>query len=546
MMHDANNAHRWLLVAISVWCATFLLVLDSRTSLNGGRVRSNLLRASDHGHPHVMGLVLPNAAAMEQAILAPSFAQAVDEATSTPRLETDTAMRESVVSAMQWAWKGYHTFAFGFDSLDVNTNGHVFDSPDLAVSLVDSLDTLYLMGLMDEFHEAAAWAETNMLAKHAASGSVSLFETTIRVLGGYLSAHQLSGRAGLLRLADDLGGRLAKAFNHTPFPLARINLASGATSQGSCLAEFTTIQLEFKYLARLTGKPGYANAVDAIMDKVAWNVQTRYPDGLLPVSADNYGGTFPPGRITIGACGDSYYEYLLKQWLYSGKRETKYRDMYEQAVTSIAQKLVGHTAKSNWVFLGELESSGGSLNTKMDHLVCFVPGMLALGYINGMPSWHLDLAKDLLHTCFEMYNQMDSKLAPERAYFNTASKDTPDLQTYQNDAFNILRPETVESLMLLYRVTGDRIYREWGKVIFDAFEEHCKMDQGGYSSVNHVDTTTPTKGFRPEMESFFMAETLKYFYLLYSDETVVPLDQFIFNTEAHPFPIEAPDIATSA
>jgi mannosyl-oligosaccharide alpha-1,2-mannosidase len=40
------------------------------------------------------------------------------------------------------------------------------------------------------------------------------------------------------------------------------------------------------------------------------------------------------------------------------------------------------------------------------------------------------------------------------------------------------------------------------------------------------------------MESFFLAETLKYFYLLFEDDpNVLPLDQWVFNTEAHPFPI---------
>ncbi|KAF0710637.1 hypothetical protein AaE_012444 [Aphanomyces astaci] len=199
-------------------------------------------------------------------------------------------------------------------------------------------------------------------------------------------------------------------------------------------------------------------------------------------------------------------------------------------------KLVGRTKKSGWVFLGELEVNG-DLTPKMDHLVCFMPGMLALGYMHGMPSSHLDLAKALGRTCFEMYNQMASNLAPEIAYFNTVD-DSNDIQVHAPDAFNILRPETVESLMVLYRVTRDETYREWGKVIFRAFEQHCRLPQGGYSSVNHVDSPAPSKFFRREMESFFMAETLKYFYLLFSDESVVPLDQFVFNTEAHPFPIQ--------
>lgn len=75
--------------------------------------------------------------------------------------------------------------------------------------------------------------------------------------------------------------------------------------------------------------------------------------------------------------------------------------MYTNAVSGIMTKLVGRTKKSGWVFLGELETNG-QLVPKMDHLVCFMPGMLALGYMHGMPESHLDLAKDLVRTCFEV------------------------------------------------------------------------------------------------------------------------------------------------
>ncbi|RHY02903.1 hypothetical protein DYB36_011277 [Aphanomyces astaci] len=128
-------------------------------------------------------------------------------------------------------------------------------------------------------------------------------------------------------------------------------------------------------------------------------------------------------------------------------------------------------------------------------------------------------------------------MAPEIAYFNTATT-ADDIQVHPQDAFNILRPETVESLMIMYRVTKNETYRAWGKLIFDAFERNARLDSGGYSSVGNVDQTSATKFFRPTMDSFFMAETLKYFYLLFSDEETIPLYKYVFNTEAHPFPIQ--------
>lgn len=96
----------------------------------------------------------------------------------------------------------------------------------------------------------------------------------------------------------------------------------------------------------------------------------------------------------------------------------------------------------------------------------------------------------------------------------------------------LLRPETVESFFILYQLTGDPVYREWGWEAFQAIERYCKLE-GGYGSLKDVSNT----GGRPEnkMESFFLAETLKYIYLLFDPETPVDvLNKHVFNTEAHP------------
>jgi mannosyl-oligosaccharide alpha-1,2-mannosidase len=247
-------------------------------------------------------------------------------------------------------------------------------------------------------------------------------------------------------------------------------------------------------------------------------------------------------KITLGAMGDSYYEYLLKQWLLSGKKDTKYKERYLRAVNGIKSKLVAKSHPNGLVFIGELLRFG-EFSPKMDHLVCFVPGMLALGYLHGMPEEHLILAEQLVETCFQMYDRMQAKLAPEIVYFNMAEKsDIQDLYVKDRDAFNLLRPETVESLMILYRVTKKTKYRTYGRVIIEAFETNCKLEEkGGYTSISNIYTGPVKKGFRREMESFFIAETLKYLFLLFSDDDVLPLDEIVFNTEAHPFEMEMTD-----
>ncbi|KAL1602836.1 hypothetical protein SLS60_006257 [Paraconiothyrium brasiliense] len=96
----------------------------------------------------------------------------------------------------------------------------------------------------------------------------------------------------------------------------------------------------------------------------------------------------------------------------------------------------------------------------------------------------------------------------------------------------ILRPEAIESVWYMYRITGDTYWREAGWRMFQAINEHTKTAHGN-SAIDDVTKTSPN--LNDSMESFWLAETLKYFYLLYSEPDVVNLDEWVFNTEAHPF-----------
>ncbi|OWZ07364.1 Mannosyl-oligosaccharide alpha-1,2-mannosidase [Phytophthora megakarya] len=310
------------------------------------------------------------------------------------------------------------------------------------------------------------------------------------------------------------------------------DIVTKRTRASPSLAEVGTLQMEFKYLARLTRYSKYQEQVDRISDSFAKQVEEKYTNGLLPVQVNQHTGKITTSKITMGANGDSYYEYLLKQWLLSGKKDEKFKTQYMIAVDGIMDKLLGKSKPNGFVFIGELVY--GKFEPKMDHLVCFVPGMLALGYQNGMPEEHLTLAKQLMETCYQMYAQMEAKLAPEIMYFNMKENVEEDLLVSATDAFNLLRPETVESLMVLYRVTKDEKYREYGREIMKAFEKNCRLERGGYASIGNVAKGPIHIGFRNEMESFFIAETLKYLFLLFSDDSMLALDEIVFNTEAHP------------
>ena len=89
----------------------------------------------------------------------------------------------------------------------------------------------------------------------------------------------------------------------------------------------------------------------------------------------------------------------------------------------------------------------------------------------------------------------------------------------------------------LWRLTHNQTYREWGWNIFEALESECRTSIG-YAGLLNVYQKGSTEDSEP---SFWMAEVLKYLFLLFSDDDVLPLDQWVLNTEAHPFRIDQPE-----
>jgi hypothetical protein len=122
--------------------------------------------------------------------------------------------QKQVTEMVQWAWKGYATYAYGHDSLNVKTyKGTGLPDHDMALTLVDALDTLYLVGMFDEFDRASEWVANNMEQRIFLSGFISFFETTIRLMGGLLSSYYMSGHVHLLTIANKLGMALSPAFD---------------------------------------------------------------------------------------------------------------------------------------------------------------------------------------------------------------------------------------------------------------------------------------------------------------------------------------------
>ncbi|KAG9284883.1 hypothetical protein G9A89_003806 [Geosiphon pyriformis] len=476
----------------------------------------------------------------------------------SPTIKLEWARRQYAVrKAFKHGWRSYVRDAWGHDEYHpISRRGSNFTREGgIGYLIVDSLDTMLIMNLHKEYQQARHWIKTEL--RFDVNANVSLFETTIRILGGLLSAYHLSGNDTIyLDKARDLGDRLLGAFTApTHIPYASVNLKYRRGIEGhffggaSSTSEATTLQLEFKYLSQLTGDEKYWRHVENIMFHFD-NLEKL--DGLVPIFISPKSGNFMGEQITLGARGDSYYEYLLKQYIQTAGTEPIYRRMYDEAIQGVKKRLIALSYPKGLWYIGELPHySSNKIYPKMDHLVCFMAGNLALGVTQGTKlkdfnklttrfQQDLTLGIKLLETCAEMYFTTATGLAPEIAHFETDPKAKNDLIIKPNDAHNLLRPETVESLFVLWRITGDIQYREWGWRIFQSFEKYAKLDDAGYTSLDDVTIIPPKR--RDKMETFWLAETLKYLYLLFDDSNsnLLPLDQYVFNTEAHPLPIFEP------
>lgn len=245
------------------------------------------------------------------------------------------------MAALRHSWKGYKKFAWGRDNLKPITQSYS-EWFELGLTIIDAIDTLYIANMQEEYEEAKEWITTSLNLD--VNRDVNLFETTIRVLGGLLSIYHLSGEDIFLAKAIELGNRLMPCFDSpSQIPFSDVNLHlmkahAPKWSPDSSTSEVTTIQLEFRDLARSAGEPNYEDVVSRVSEKIHKLPKT---DGLVPIFINANTGTFRSfSTISLGARGDSYYEYLLKQWLQTSKKENGYLiEDYREAIDGVIKHL---------------------------------------------------------------------------------------------------------------------------------------------------------------------------------------------------------------
>jgi hypothetical protein len=199
--------------------------------------------------------------------------------------------------------------------------------------------------------------------------------------------------------------------------------------------------------------------------------------------------------------GDSYYEYMIKQYLQTSKREIKYLKQWEDALVSIKKYLIGTSGSLTYVTETTNMEKGPAA---MEHLSCYFGGLITLGISDvATQKEDLQLAEALTETCFQMYNQSATGVGAEKVSFDNG-------QIRTDDARYILRPEAIESIYHMWKFTGDLKWREYGWKMFENIQKACKLENDGFSALRSVDT-----GMRADdMESFWLVSY--YIHLSYS------------------------------
>jgi mannosidase alpha-like ER degradation enhancer 2 len=411
-----------------------------------------------------------------------------------------------VRAELLYAWRAYEQHAWGHDELrPVSKTPRDWHGASLEMTPVDALDTLLLMGFKDEAEKAKALIVDKLSFDQ--DFEVKNFEVTIRLLGGLLSAYQMTGDPRLLRLAEDLGKRLLPVFNSpTGMPYMYVNLKTGKTSGArSNPAEIGTLLLEFGTLSKLTKNPVF---YDKAKNALVQLYKRRSKIGLVGEEIDVETGQWISNASHVGGGIDSYYEYLLKCSRLFGDKDCA--SMWKESVRALNKYLADDTPTGLWY--GQVDRvTGKRTATEFGALHAFLPAVLALG-------GDLNRARRLQASAYRMWNLHG--IEPEVLDYRTMKVTAPGYQ---------LRPEIIESAYYLHRSTKDPRYLEMGRTFFEGLVTHCRTD-AGYTVLK--DVTTHEKG--DLMPSYFLAETLKYLYLLFAPDETLDLGKVVFNTEAHP------------
>jgi len=418
-----------------------------------------------------------------------------------------TRLAEEVKKETQRVWNAYQKYAWGYDVLlPLSKSAENWYDKPLYISPIDAYSTLKVMGLNEEAERIERYvADSISFDKDI---FVKVFEVNIRVLGGLLAMYQYTGNEKILTQAKDFGDRLLPAFGSpTGIPYYWVNLRTGAVKGDTInVAEAGTYTFEMGILSYYTQNPVYYQAgKKATMAVYKLRSELDLVGEVINVET----GEWIDETSHICACIDSYYEYMYKTWIMFGDPDIK--AIWDKSIHAVNKYLP--EIKDSMLWYGRVNMETGERTSSVVTLYdAFFPAVLAL-------SGDIERAERYQKTWNWLWNQYG--LEP-MAYDYSENKIT--YPVYD------LNPEIIESAFYLYHFTGRELYRDMAKKYWEDIKKYCRTDEA-FTAIANVET----KKQSDNMATYFLAETLKYFYLVFSDDPEVNPTDYVFSTEAHNF-----------
>lgn len=514
--------------------------------------------------------------------------QSADFKVSRLNLDRQATRQSAVKDTFERCWKSYRSLAWGADELAPLSGSPKNMLGGWGATLIDNLDTLWIMGMHDEFKKAVA-AVANIKFEDAQSPEINTHDVNIHLLGGLLAAFDLSADQKLLAKSIELGDMLYVAFD-TPnrMPIIHWNANKAAHREEQLAeenvlgAELGSFILEFTRLSQITGDPKYFNAAQRVMELFDKQQDATKLAGLWPASVNAKEELFDDDTFTLGAEASSLYKSLPRAYALLGGKVPMYRKMYENATLTAEGHNIFRPMNSEGkevllsgtVRVATIENGNSQihLESQMQYRSCFAGGMFALGgALLNIPS-HQEIAHKLVDGCIWAHRVVPLGIMPEAfdvvpcasqtncpwsewLWKQEVWKKANSLEPEPNPTLNVdnfikehrlpkgfigisdtaynLRPEAIESMFTLYRISGreDLLDEAWD--MFQAMQSATQTKNGNAAIVAVTDEGGELT-LKDAMDSMWMSQTLKYFYLMFSSPDLISLDEFVFNAGGHP------------
>lgn len=408
------------------------------------------------------------------------------------------------------AWTGYKRFAWGFDEVRPvsGTSSNFFiEGHSFGLSIIEALDTLYVMELDDELHASVEWLRAHLTFD--ADGEVQMFEANIRMVAGLIAGYYATHERFLLDAARDLADRLLPCFTKSPSgaPYRFVNLRTGAVREPKTnLAEIGTNILEFGDLSRLTGDPKYREASLRAYRTV---IERRSKLDLLGTEFDVEKNAFiGSDDVAPDEPVDSFYEYLWGGWQMLGEHEL--RDWYRTLTAAILRYKVTHENGHLWFRTVDYTTGLPTADTTTSELAAFYAELVAKGG-----------ERNVGEAFYDSFTSVSDRygLIPEEFNYATLAITDPRYG---------MRPEYANSAFDLWFLTHDEKYRRTAYTHFEALRAHCRV-ANGYTTIADIRTAPMTLG--DHFPAYSFSENFKYLYLLFADSPRFDGARYYLNTE---------------